>query len=181
MATCYLIRGRKLFFRSVIDLHGFFRPCLQKKILRSKPMTNTQIELVQTTFKSVQPIAETAAELFYKRLFEIDPSLRPMFRGDMQEQGRKLMQMLAVAVAGLTRFDQLLPAVEDMGRRHAGYGVRDEHYATVAQALLWTLEQGLGPAFTSEVREAWTTMYVAIATAMQRGAAAGALRAVAAD
>ena len=136
-------------------------------------MTNTQIELVQTTFKAVQPIADKAAELFYNRLFEIDPSLRHMFRGDMREQGRKLMQMLAVAVAGLQRFDQLLPAVEDMGRRHAGYGVRDEHYATVAEALLWTLGQGLGDAFTDDVREAWTAMYVAVATAMQRGASSG--------
>jgi len=136
-------------------------------------MTNTQIELVQATFEAVQPIADKAAELFYNRLFEIDPSLRHMFRGDMREQGRKLMQMLAVAVAGLQRFDQLLPAVEDMGRRHAGYGVRDEHYTTVAEALLWTLGQGLGDAFTDEVREAWTAMYVAVATAMQRGAASG--------
>src|SRR5262245_8268570 len=117
-------------------------------------MTPHQKMLVQTTFAQVAPIAETAAALFYARLFELDPSLRPMFSADLNEQGRKLMQMIGVAVAGLDKLDALVPAVRALGQRHAGYGVRDEHYATVAEALLWTLETGLGEAFTFEVREA---------------------------
>src|SRR5881628_200425 len=101
-------------------------------------MNPEQIMLVQASFVLVMPIAETAAALFYGRLFELDPSLRPMFRGDMAEQGRKLMQTIAVVVHGLDRLPTLVPAVEALERRHAGYGVRDEHYATVAAALLWT-------------------------------------------
>ena len=128
-------------------------------------------KLVQESWKLVEPIADTAAELFYGRLFELDPSLRPMFRGDMKEQGKKLMQMLTVVVRGLDRLDQLVPAVEALGRRHAGYGVRDEHYGTVAAALLWTLEQGLGVAFTAPVKAAWTEAYTLLATVMQRAAA----------
>ncbi|MFL5539248.1 MAG: globin domain-containing protein, partial [Longimicrobiaceae bacterium] len=102
-------------------------------------MTPESKRLVQESWTLVEPIAETAAALFYGRLFELDPSLRPMFRGDMREQEKKLMQALTVVVRGLDRLDQLVPAVEALGRRHAGYGVRDEHYATVAAALLWTL------------------------------------------
>ena len=91
-------------------------------------MNPEQIMLVQASFVLVMPIADTAAALFYQRLFELDPSLRPMFRGDIQEQGRKLMTMLKLAVNGLTRLDQLVPAVQALGQRHARYGVRDEHY-----------------------------------------------------
>lgn len=134
-------------------------------------MTPEQKQLVRETFAQVAPIADAAAALFYGRLFELDPSLRPLFRGDMTEQGRKLMQTIAVVVHGLDRLPTLLPAVEALGRRHAGYGVRDEHYATVAAALLWTLEQGLGPAFTPAAREAWTAAYGLLATVMQRAAA----------
>jgi hemoglobin-like flavoprotein len=130
-------------------------------------MTPTQITLVQQSFDHVKPIADTAAHLFYNRLFELDPTLRPMFRGDMQEQGRKLMQMLSVAVAGLTRLDTLVPAVEALGRRHQGYGVQNEHYATVGVALLWTLGQGLGDAFTPDVEAAWATAYGVLSSVMQ--------------
>ena len=115
-------------------------------------MTLNENHLVLRSFAQVMPIAETAAELFYGRLFELDPTLRPMFRGDMREQGRKLMQMLAVAVHGLDRLHEILPAVRAMGRRHAGYGVMDEHYDTVASGLLWTLDQGLGEQFTPDVK-----------------------------
>ncbi len=140
-------------------------------------MTPAQIALVQQTFDQVKPIADVAAGLFYNRLFELDPSLRPMFRGDMQEQGRKLMQMLAVAVAGLTRLDTLVPAVEALGRRHVGYGVRDEHYATVGAALLWTLGQGLGDAFTPEVEAAWATAYGLLSHVMQNADSTAAVAA----
>ena len=132
-------------------------------------MTLNEKNLVLRSFAQVMPIAETAAELFYGRLFELDPTLRPMFRGDMREQGRKLMQMLAVAVHGLDRLHEILPAVRAMGRRHAGYGVTDEHYDTVASALLWTLEQGLGEQFTPDVKAAWVSVYTMLANAMKSG------------
>jgi nitric oxide dioxygenase len=134
-------------------------------------MTPKQIILVQTSFEQVLPIAEQAAVLFYGRLFEMDPSLRPLFRGDMAEQGRKLMTTLKVVVNGLTRLEALVPAVEALGRRHAGYGIKDEHYNTVAAALLWTLEQGLGEAFTAEVRTAWVAAYTILSEVMIAAAA----------
>lgn len=133
-------------------------------------MTPDQIELVQRSWSRVLPISEAAAQMFYDRLFTLDPSLRPMFRGDMKEQGRKLMAMIGFAVKGLTRLEQLIPGVQALGRRHAGYGVRDEHYATVAAALLWTLEQGLGDSFTAEVHAAWTTAYGVLANTMKDAA-----------
>src|SRR5215475_16004228 len=118
-------------------------------------LTAAQKTLVQDSFATIAPIADDAAALFYRRLFEIDPSLEPMFRGDMKEQRKKLMQMLTAAVKGLDRLDQLVPVVQDLGRRHARYGVTDGHYETVASALLWTLEMGLGNAFTPEMKDAW--------------------------
>jgi hemoglobin-like flavoprotein len=134
-------------------------------------VTLTQIELVQRTFAVIAPIADDAAALFYRRLFEIDPSLRGMFKADMADQRRKLMQMLTAAVKGLTRLDRLVPVVEDLGRRHAAYGVTDDHYETVGIALLWTLEKGLGDAFTAEAREAWATVYGVLASTMKNAAA----------
>ena len=134
-------------------------------------MTPEQIALVRASFAQVLPIADAAAALFYDRLFALDPSLRPLFRGDLAAQGRALMGLLRVAVHGLDRLDQLVPAVQALGRRHAGYGVKDEHYATVASALLWTLEQGLGAAFTPATRAAWAAAYTLLATVMQEAAA----------
>jgi nitric oxide dioxygenase len=129
-------------------------------------MTPREISLIQDSFRQVLPSLDAAATLFYARLFELDPSLRPMFRGDMREQGRKLMQMLALAVTSLSDLEKLVPAARALGARHAGYGVRDEHYATVGAALLWTLEKGLGPSFTAEVRAAWTAAYSLLSAAM---------------
>jgi len=137
-------------------------------------MTEKQKILVQESFEKVRPIAEIAADLFYKRLFTIDPSLRSLFRGDHKEQGRKLMHMLGLAVKGLDNVNQLIPAVEELGRRHGNYGVRDEHYETVGGALLWTLERGLGEHFTQDVKEAWIAVYEVLALTMQRGARHGA-------
>ena len=134
-------------------------------------MTSQQIDLVQTSFAQVRSASDAVAAMFYDKLFELDPSLRPRFRGDLTEQGRKLMQMLSFAVSSLRRLEQIVPAVEDLGGRHAGYGVRDQHYATVAAALLWTLEQGLGAGFTAEVKDAWVAMYGIVTSAMRRGAA----------
>ena len=138
-------------------------------------MTSQQIALVQSSFQCVQPILEPAAMMFYDRLFELDPSLRGLFRTSREEQGRKLAQALTIVVNGIARPDQIRGAVEALGRRHGGYGVRDEHYATVGEALLWTLEQGLGDAFTPEVRNAWSAAYGWLAFTMQRAAALGAL------
>jgi hemoglobin-like flavoprotein len=134
-------------------------------------MTPREKELVQTSWEKVVPIADTAASLFYTRLFELDPALRPMFTSDIKEQGKKLMQMITVAVRGLDDLEALVPAVQALGRRHAGYGVKDEHYGTVATALLWTLEKGLGEAFTEEVKSAWVTVYTILADTMKNASA----------
>lgn len=138
-------------------------------------MTPHQKMLVQTSFAQVRPIADTASALFYAKLFELDPSLRPMFTTDIKAQGQKLMDMLTVATSGLDHLDRLVPAVQTLGRRHAGYGVRDEHYETVGVALFSTLALGLGSAFTDEVREAWVTVYWLLADTMKAGAADAAL------
>ena len=137
-------------------------------------MNQNHISLVQESFAKVAPIAATAAELFYKRLFELDPALRTLFRGDMEEQGRKLMAMLAAAVKGLDNVEKLVPVLQSLGLRHVGYGVRPEHYDTVGAAFLWTLEQGLGAAFTDDVREAWTVIYGVIAKTMIAAASSAA-------
>jgi len=134
-------------------------------------MTPHAKQLVQQSWALVAPISDVAAGLFSGRLFELDPSLRPLFKGDITEQGRKLMQTLAVVVKGIDNLDALVPAVEALGRRHGGYGVTDGHYDTVAAALLWTLEQGLGAAFTPEVRDAWVEAYTLLAAVMKRAAA----------
>lgn len=131
-------------------------------------MTPAQKTIVQSTWKQVVPIADTAATLFYNRLFEIDPDVRPLFKQtDMAQQRKKLLQILGTAVASLDRLDALVPVVEDLGRRHANYGVKDEHYDSVGAALLWTLEQGLGTAWTPEVKAAWTDTYVLLSNVMR--------------
>ena len=134
-------------------------------------MSPEQIASVQSSWDKVKPISDQAAALFYERLFELDPGVRPLFKGDMQAQGQKLMTMLNTAVVGLDRLDAIVPAVADLGRRHVGYGVTAEHYDTVGAALLWTLEQGLGDAFTEEVKSAWTVAYTTLADVMKAAAA----------
>ena len=129
-------------------------------------MTPEQITLVQTSFKKVVPIAGTAADLFYDRLFEIAPPVRTLFPSDLTEQKVKLMAMLGTAVTNLHQLDTILPAVRALGERHKGYGVTADHYAPVGAALLWTLEKGLGPDFTPETKEAWTAAYTALAGVM---------------
>lgn len=133
-------------------------------------MTPEQVESVKSTWGMVKPISEQAAEMFYGRLFELDPSLKPLFAnaGDMKEQGRKLMSTIGVAVASLDRLDEILPTVQDLGRKHANqYNVPDSSYATVGEALLWTLDKGLGEAFTADVKEAWTLTYTTLADVMK--------------
>ncbi len=137
-------------------------------------MTPQQVTLIQTSWAAVLPIQDTAAGLFYQRLFVLDPSVRPMFKGDLAGQGKKLMQALGFIVNSLTRLDELVPVAQDMARRHVGYGVQAEHYDTVGTALLWTLEQGLGSAFTDETRDAWATAYGTLAGVMKEAAYAPA-------
>lgn len=137
-------------------------------------MTPEQIKLVQNSWAKVVPISETAAELFYGKLFELDPSLKPMFKGDIKEQGRKLMAILNTAVNALTKLDTIVLAVQDMGRRHVDYGVKDEHYDTVGEALIWTLGAGLKDDFTEDTRQAWIDVYTLVATTMKEAAAEAA-------
>jgi hemoglobin-like flavoprotein len=129
-------------------------------------MTPDQIALVQGSWEKVKPISDQAAELFYGRLFELDPSLKSLFKGDMKEQGKKLMATLNLAVTSLTKLDTILSAVQDLGRRHVKYGVPLSSYETVGEALLWTLDKGLGDEFTDDVKEAWTLTYVTISNVM---------------
>ncbi len=132
------------------------------------PLTLTQKTLVQESWEKVKPISETAAELFYGKLFELDPELKPMFaNSDMKEQGKKLMLMIGTAVRGLDTLGELVPAVQNLGKRHVGYGVKAEHYDTVGAALLDTLAKGLGDDFTEQTKEAWTITYTTLATVMK--------------
>jgi hemoglobin-like flavoprotein len=133
-------------------------------------MNERQKELVKSSFKLVAPYTHIAAALFYKRLFKFDPAFRHMFTGDMQEQSRKFGNILNEIIADLDNLESLVPVVEDLGRRHAGYGVQDEHYETVGTALIWTLRQTLGPDFTPPVEEAWQAAYDFLADVMKNAA-----------
>jgi len=138
-------------------------------------MTPAHIALVKETWARVVPIADTAASLFYQRLFETSPRLAPMFAGvDFPQQRNKLVKAINMVVVSLDRIDTLLPMIRDMGLRHAGYGVRDEHYGEVGAALLWTLETGLGDAWSDEAAMAWTLAYQLLADTMIAGAREGA-------
>lgn len=140
---------------------------------RSPAMPTTrEIELVQQSFAKVAPQAEAVAALFYQRLFELDSSLRPLFKSDLKDQGRKLMAMLTAVVNGLGQLEALVPTAQALARRHVVYGVQPAHYATVGAALLWTLGQGLGPAFDAELKAAWTDVYGVLAKVMIDAAAA---------
>jgi hemoglobin-like flavoprotein len=137
-------------------------------------MTPTQIQLVRDSFAQVQPIARDAAALFYAYLFETDPALRPLFRGDIGEQGRRLFDMIGAGISLLDRPAQLLPVLRKLGGMHAGYGVLDAHYDTVGGVLVRTLRQGLGEAFTPAVEDAWLEFYDVVSGTMREGAAEAA-------
>jgi hemoglobin-like flavoprotein len=137
----------------------------------TKRMTREQIFLVQRSWRQVQPIANTVAELFYARLFSLDSGLQALFTSDMHEQRRKLMAIIGSVVSELSRLERIAPAVQALGRRHVAYGVRDEHYATVGSALLWALEQALGEAFTPDVKAAWLSAYRVLSQTMLDAAA----------
>lgn len=129
-------------------------------------MTPQHVALVQDSFKKVEPIADQAADLFYGRLFEIAPQVRPLFPNDMSQQKMKLMSMLGTAVNNLHQVEKIIPAVQDLGRKHVGYGVTSDQYKPVGEALIWTLEKGLGDAFTPEVKEAWLVTYTTLEKVM---------------
>jgi len=130
-------------------------------------VTPDQVDLLQRSWRSVLPVGDTAAELFYGKLFSLDPRLRVLFKNDMREQGRNLTAMISVAVGALERPERIERAVRELGRRHAAYGVRSEHYGTVGVALIWMLEKCLGDAFTPEVRQAWADAYRLLADLMK--------------
>lgn len=135
-------------------------------------MTPEQKDIVRHTWSSVAPIADAAADLFYDRLFELDPQLKQLFEGtDLNAQKEKLVQALATTVANLDAIGELAAALADLGRRHATYGVVDAHYDTVGQALLWTLEKGLGDAWEPAAEQAWATAYRLVSETMKQGAA----------
>ncbi|MEM7188110.1 MAG: globin family protein [Pseudomonadota bacterium] len=133
-------------------------------------MTPEQIDLVQGSFSKVAPISDVAAKLFYGRLFEIAPEVKPLFSGDMDEQGTKLMKTLAYVIGGLKDLPSILPAAQDLAARHVVYGVTPAMYQPVGEALLWTLEQGLEDAFTPDVKAAWVEAYTLLSTAMVESA-----------
>lgn len=133
-------------------------------------MNSSQITLVKTSFEKIKPQSDEAAALFYSRLFETTPTVKPLFKSNMQEQRRKLMQMLEAAVNGLDQLEAITPAVQDLGKRHIAYGTLFEHYDSVGAALLWALEQSLGTDFTPEVKQAWSDVYTLLASVMKDAA-----------
>lgn len=133
-------------------------------------MTPAEIDLVKITWSRVVPIKDTAASLFYGRLFELDPAVKPLFKRDIAEQGAKLMSTLNVVVASLDKLDAVVPVAQALAVRHVAWGVKPGHYDTVGAALLWTLEQGLGAGFTEDVKQAWTKAYTTLAGAMKAAA-----------
>ena len=135
-------------------------------------MTVTQAYLVRKTFAMLEEHREVAALVFYRRLFELDPQIRPLFKADIAEQARKLMDMLGTLITMLDRPATLSAELREMGARHAGYGVEDAHYATVRQALLDMLSQTLGAGFSADARQAWDALYTKVEAAMRSGARA---------
>ena len=134
-------------------------------------MNTQQIEIVQRTFALAAPMAKELTDTFYARLFVLDPSLRPMFGSDIKRQGEKLVTVLAFVVNGLSKPDTILEPVRRLGERHVHYGVQSNHYATVGEALLWTLQELFGPAYTPEVADAWTAAYTLLSGVMMEAAA----------
>src|SRR6266852_1626275 len=129
-------------------------------------MNSDQVSLIQHSFAKIRPIAQEAAALFYGRLFEIAPDVRPLFRGDMAEQGRKLIATHAAVLNGFTDLESILPAARALAKKHVAYGVRAEHYGPVGVALLWTLERGLGAEWTCDLAAAWTDAYTMLSEYM---------------
>ncbi|TLV02206.1 globin domain-containing protein [Dyadobacter luticola] len=134
-------------------------------------MTSRKILIIKTTWSYAIGLPEMTGELFYERLFELDPSLQAMFPPDMEQQNRKLIDMITYMVSHLQAMENVQRDIDAMAARHAGYGVRPEHYKTVGDALKWVLEQRLGDQWDEETREAWTELYDIWSTSMIRAAA----------
>ncbi len=152
---------------------GIIKKLFKKEQKDESVMDAKTVELVQTSFAKVKPIAATAAEIFYAKLFEADPEVKKLFppkEEDMKVQGNKLMTMLGAAVVGLNDIEKLVPVLQDLAVRHVPYGVKEEHYPTVGAALLDTLEAGLGDDFTPDVKKAWADVYGVIADVMIKAA-----------
>ena len=132
-------------------------------------MNSEQINLVRASFQKIVPVAEEAGVLFYVKLFKIDPELRRLFKGKMNEQADKLMEVIGLAVKNLDRMEEFAPELQALGARHAGYGVKDRHYKTVGTALLWTLEAALGAEFDAKTKVAWTEVFDLLARTMKDG------------
>lgn len=133
-------------------------------------MTPAQQDLVRDTFASVRGLAGPVASLFYGRLFALAPELRPMFKGDIRQQGLKLMSMIEICVDSLGRMEELRPQLRELGRRHAGYGTLPEHYPVVGKALLWSLGQALEHRFDAATKQAWAALLNEVCGEMLAGA-----------
>ncbi len=134
-------------------------------------MIPAQQDLIRDTFVNVRTMAGPLASLFYGRLFALAPELRPMFKGDIREQGQKLMAMIEICVDSVSRLDELRPQLRELGKRHAGYGTQPEHYPVVGKALLWSLGQALEYRFDAPTKQAWSTLLDEICREMLAGAA----------
>jgi len=130
-------------------------------------LTPRQKTLIQDSFAKVEPIADQAAAIFYNKLFEYDPSLKPLFKSDISEQGKKLMAALKLAVKSLDELDKLVPVLQTMAAKHVTYGVKVEDYTPVGNALIFALKTGLGAEFTPELKNAWVTVYRVMADVMR--------------
>lgn len=142
----------------------------QEEVKLEGPVSPRTVRLVQGSWAMVVPIADKAAQIFYEKLFEIDPTLKPLFHSNLEEQGKKLMQMLGVAVKGVSKLESIVPAVQELGARHVAYGVKDEDYDTVSEALLFTLKTGLEESFTDDVKAAWVEVYTLLSETMKAAA-----------
>lgn len=170
LASLFRLNCSKRLQAGRCDIIPDCEPTLKVTNIEMSLMTGEQIELVKRSFDKLAPISRQAAALFYARLFYLDPALRGLFKGDMREQERKLMQMIALAVENLERADTLLPTVRALGARHAAYGVEEHHYETVGAAFLWTLEKALRKDFNARTRDAWTAVFGLLAETMKEGA-----------
>lgn len=161
-----------LFLRSMVFNTSYDRckGAIAGKQKGNTDMTPKDVELIQANWAKVEPLATDVARLFYGKLFELDSSLKPLFKGDMVEQGGKLTSLLGTVVKELNNLEAMVPAVEALGKRHVAYQVEPQHYDTVGEALLWTLEKGLGADFTDEARAAWTEAYFTLSTVMKQAA-----------
>jgi hemoglobin-like flavoprotein len=133
-------------------------------------MKSSQVSLVQSTFDRILPISDVAAQLFYDRLFHVDPSLRRLFHGDLRMQGKKLMDAVSIIVGNLSRPDRIVPGIRALGRRHVAYGVQEQHYAAFGDSLMFVLDHALGDGFTPEVRDAWSAAYTLLSETMKEAA-----------